>query len=142
MLKKIAASLLASLGLLSVHANSALAEPTANYVYHRTLYPSSCNIAIEEEVFGCNSAVIGGFRNGSANIKLCNRRECLILILTRGQLRNAADGEYFYVREIALQRGNYITRRWYASLTCAMNTRAMRCIGDLENGTAIAINIS
>lgn len=139
MLKKIAASLLTSIGLFSFNVNSALAERAVNFRYHRTLYPSTCNIAFGGEVYGCTSAVIGSFNDASANIKLCTSQDCLILILTPTQLVNAADGNYFYVRQMAWQRGNYITRDWDVSLTCSLNPEGLGCVGDLENGSAIAI---
>ncbi len=83
--------------------------------------------------------MIGGFNDASANIKLCSSRDCLILMLNPTQLVNAADGEYFSVRQMAWQRGNYITREWDVSLTCALNLQGMGCAGELENGSAIAI---
>ncbi len=139
MLKKIVASLLTSVGLLSFNLNSALAERAVNFKYYRTVYPSTCKMAFEGEVYGCNSAVIGGFNDASANIKLCSSRDCLILMLNPTQLVNAADGEYFSVRQMAWQRGNYITREWDVSLSCALNLQGMGCVGELENGSAIAI---
>lgn len=139
MLKKMVASLLTTVGIFSLNTNFVLAERAINYKYYRTLYPGTCNIAFGGDVYGCTSAVIGGFNDASANIKLCTLQDCLILILSPTQLINAADGESFYVRKMAWQRGNYITRQWDVSLTCGLSIQGMGCLGELVDGSAIAI---
>ncbi|WP_414575967.1 hypothetical protein [Anabaena sp. CCY 9402-a] len=141
MLKKMVASLLTSVGILSLNANSALAERPVDFRYYKTLYPSSCNIAIAGERYRCDYTVVGAFNDASANIKLCSTRDCLILILTPTQLANVADGNYFYIRQMAWQTGNSITRQWNVSLTCSSSADSMGCIGEVENGSAIAIYV-
>jgi hypothetical protein len=59
--------------------------------------------------------------------------------LSESDAESYSIGESFYVRQMAWQRGNYITRQWDVSLTCGLSTEGMGCIGELENGSAIAI---
>jgi hypothetical protein len=141
MLKKIVASLLTSVGLLSLNANPTLAKPAVNFAARETIYPSTCTIAIEGKKYTCDYTVMGAFNDGSANIKLCSRRYCFILILSPTQLANLADGEYFHVRQIAWQRGNSISDYLNVSMRCGFKSDAMRCRGEFENGSAIAIYI-
>lgn len=139
MLKKIVASLLTSVGLLSLNANPTLAKPAVNFAARETIYPSTCTIAIEGEKYTCDYTVMGAFNDASANIKLCSRRYCLILILSPTQLANLADGEDFHVRQIAWQRGHSIGDYLNVSMRCGFQSDAMGCIGEFENGSAIAI---
>ncbi|MEH1931673.1 hypothetical protein [Nostoc sp.] len=139
MLKKIVASLLTSVGLLSLNANPTLAIPAVNFAARETIYPSTCTIAIEGEKYTCDYTVMGAFNDASANIKLCSTRYCLILILSPTQLANLADGEDFHVRQITWQRGNSIGDYLNVSMRCGFKSDAMGCIGEFENGSAIAI---
>ncbi|BAY42118.1 hypothetical protein NIES2111_65140 (plasmid) [Nostoc sp. NIES-2111] len=141
MLKNMVASVLAAAGLLSLNSSPTLARPSVDFRYHQTYYPSTCTIGINGEKFTCDYTVLGAFNNGSANIKLCSRRYCLILILTRTQLINVADGEDFSVRRIALQRGNTITDEWKGYMECGFNSQAMGCVGKLTNGSNVAIYV-
>lgn len=141
MLKKMVASVLTSVGLLSLNASPTLAKPAVNYAAHETFYPSTCTIAIEGEKYTCDYTVMGAFNDASANLKLCSKRYCLILMLNSTQLANVADGENFYVRQMAWQRGNSIRDQWDVSMQCGFKSDAMGCIGELENGSAIAIYV-
>lgn len=141
MLKRMVASLLTSVGLLSLNANPTLARPAVNYKYHQTVYPSTCTIAFNGEKYTCDYTVVGAFNNASANLKLCSRRYCFILILSPTQLANLADGEGFYVRQIAMQSGSRIVDQWNVSMQCGFRSQAMGCLGEFENGSAIAIYV-
>ncbi|UKO98744.1 hypothetical protein [Nostoc sp. UHCC 0870] len=139
MLKRVVASLATSVGLLSLNVNAALAKPAVDFTYHKSFYPSSCNITINRELFSCNYGVIGAFNNGTGNLKLCTTTYCLILILNRTQLQNIANGNAFYINQIALQQGNRITNEWNMSMKCAINADALGCLGNLRNGSRVAI---
>jgi hypothetical protein len=139
MLKRVVASLVTSVGLLGMNASAALARPAIGFRHHETFYPSTCDIGINGQTFTCEYAVIGAFNNGSANFKLCSSRDCLILILTRAQLANLANGRNFSVRQIAWQSGNRITRQWNASMECGSRSQAVGCTGRLTNGSRVAI---
>ncbi|MDZ8091573.1 MAG: hypothetical protein RMZ42_06495 [Nostoc sp. DedQUE05] len=141
MLKRMVASLLASVGLLSLNAPATLAKPAVNFAAHETFYPSSCTIAIKGEKYGCDYTVMGAFSDASANLKLCSKRYCLILMLSPTQVANVADGEDFYVRQMAWQRGSTVSEQWDVSMQCGFKSDAMGCIGELENGSAIAIYV-
>jgi len=141
MLKRIVASLLTSFGLLSLNANATLARPAESFRYHQTFYPSTCTIAFDGQIYGCNYTVMGAFSNASANIKLCSTDYCLILLLNATELANVADGEDFSVRQIAWQRGNSITNQWDVSMQCGFKSDGMGCVGEFDNGSAIAIYV-
>ncbi|MEH1769846.1 hypothetical protein [Nostoc sp.] len=140
MFKRMITSLVTSVGLFSLNAHPVLAERAVDFIYSKTLYPSTCNIVIAGETYRCTSTVMGAFDNASANIKLCSSRYCLILILSYPQLVNASDGENFYVRQLAWQKGRYITDQWDVSLTCGLRS-GMGCIGKSEDGSPIAIYV-
>lgn len=142
MLKKIAASLLTSVGLFSFNTSAALAERAVNYDLYKTFYPSNCSLAVAGEKYNCNYMVIGGFYDASANIKLCSSQYCLILKLTPGQLRRVANGRDFYVSQMSWQRGNYIDYSWKTSVQCAFRSDEMGCMGKLANGRSIAIYVN
>lgn len=142
MLKKIAASLLTSVGLLSFNTSAALAERAVNYDLYKTFYPSNCSLAVAGEKYSCNYMVIGGYYDASANIKLCSSQYCLILKLTPGELRRVADGKDFYVSQMSWQRGNYIDNQWNTSMQCAFRSNEMGCVGKLPNGSPIAIYLN
>ncbi len=141
MLKKIVSSLVTSVGLLSLNANATLAAPADNFLYHKTLYPSSCNIVIDGEKYTCDYTVLGAFSDASANFKLCSTRYCLILMLTPTQLTNIAEGENFSVRKVTWQRGNTVGEELNVSMECGFKSDEMGCIGLFDNGSAIAIYI-
>lgn len=139
MFKRMVVSLLTSVGLLSLNASPTLAKPANNFRYHQTFYPSTCSIAIDGEKYGCDYTVMGAFSDASANLKLCSTRYCLILMLTPSQLANLGDGEDFYVSQIAWQRGNRVSDQWDVSMQCGFKSDAIGCMGEFENGSAIAI---
>ncbi len=139
MLKKITASVLTSVGLLTLNANPSLAENTVNFTNHQTLYPSTCAVVIEGEKYECDYAVMGAFDDASANIKLCSEDACIILMLSPYQLTNIANGEEFRVRQIALQKGNSIIAQWDVSMRCDSNATGMGCVGESDNGGEIAV---
>ncbi|NJO62093.1 MAG: hypothetical protein HC836_28835 [Richelia sp. RM2_1_2] len=139
MLKKITASLLTSVGLLTLNANPSLAERTIGFTAHQTLYPSTCAVLIEGERYECDYAVMGAFDDASANIKLCSEDACIILMLSPYQLVNIASGEEFRVRQIALQKGNSIIAQWNVSMYCGFNATGMGCIGESDDGGEIAV---
>ncbi|NMG06692.1 hypothetical protein [Brasilonema sp. UFV-L1] len=141
MLKRMVASVLTSVGLLSLNANPTLARPADYFAAHKTYYPSTCTIAFNGEKYTCDYTVVGAFNNATANLKLCSRRYCFILILSPTQLANVADGEGFYVRKIALQRGSRIINQWNVSMQCGFRSQAMGCLGEFRNGSAIAIYV-
>lgn len=139
MLKKITASVLTSVGLLTLNANPTLAENTVNFTNHQTLYPSTCAVVIEGERYECDYAVMGAFDDASANIKLCSEDACIILMLSPYQLANIASGEEFRVRQIALQEGNSVIARWNTSMRCDFTATGMGCVGESESGGEIAV---
>ncbi|WP_236142599.1 hypothetical protein [Nostoc sp. CMAA1605] len=142
MLKKLAASVLTSVGLLSLNASPTLARPAQDFRYHRSFNTTNCNIAINGERYTCDYGVMGAFSNASANLKLCSTRYCFILILSRAQLANVADGQDFYVNQVAFQQGNSIIDEWDASIRCGFSrSDGIGCLGELENGTRIAIYV-
>ena len=141
MLKRMVASVLTSVGLLSLNANATLARPAVNFAANQTFYPSNCTIAIEGEKYTCDYTVMGTFNDASANLKLCSTAYCLILVLSPTQVANVADGENFYVRQMAWQRGNTVSDQWDVSMQCGFKSDAMGCIGELENGNKVAIYI-
>lgn len=141
MLKRMVASLLTSVGLLSLNANATLATPAENFAAHETFYPSTCTIAIDGEKYGCDYTVMGAFSDASANLKLCSRRYCLILMLTPTQLANVADGENFSVRQIAWQKGSTVSEGLDVSMQCGFRLDAMGCVGEFDDGSAIAIYV-
>jgi hypothetical protein len=139
MLKKISASLLTFVGLLTLNPNPSLAENTVNFTNHQTLYPSTCAVVIEGERYECNYAVMGAFDDASANIKLCSDDACIILMLSPYQLANIANAEDFRVRQIALQKGNSIIAQWDVSMRCGSNATGMGCVGESDDGGEIAV---
>lgn len=141
MLKRVAASLVASVGLLGLNATATLAQPAIGFKHHETFYPSTCNIGINGKTFTCEYAVIGAFNNGTANFKLCDGNQCLILILTRAQLANLANGRNFAVNQIAWQSGNRITQQWNSSMQCGTRSQAVGCAGRLTNGSRVAVYV-
>lgn len=141
MLKKVVASVLTSIGLFSLTANTALAKPADTFTYGKTLYPSNCSVFIKGRNFNCNYMVMGAFRNATANIKLCSGASCLILILSRTQLMNVANGRDFYVRKMAWQTDKFIEREWYTSMRCGLRSDEMSCMGRLASGKSIAIYV-
>jgi hypothetical protein len=141
MLKRMVTSLITSVGILSINASPTLARPANNFKYHQTFYPSTCTIAIEGKKYGCDYTVMGAFSDASANLKLCSTRDCLILMLTPGQLANLGDGEDFYVSQIAWQRGNRVSDQWDVSMQCGFKSDAIECIGEFDNGSGIAIYV-
>lgn len=141
MLKRVATSLVASVALLGLNATATFAKPAVGFKSHETFYPSTCNIGINGKTFTCEYAVIGAFNNGSANFKLCDGSECLILILTRAQLANLANGRNFAVNQVAWQTGNRITQQWRSSMQCGSQSQAVGCRGQLTNGSRIAIYV-
>lgn len=141
MMKRIIASLLTSIGLLSLNAQTTLAERAIYYRYYRTFYPSVCKIAIADDKLTCNYVVIGAFDNRSVNMKLCSGRYCFILILPFSQLENVANYRDFYVDSVALQKGDFIIRRSDTSMRCGYTSNAIQCLGELENGDDVAIYV-
>gem|GEM_PF-1865223 len=142
MLKQLVASVLTSVGLLSLNISPTLAKPADDFRYHKTFYPTNCNIAINGEKYTCDYGVMGAFSNATANLKLCSTRYCFILVLSSAQLANVADGEDFYVRQVAFQRGSAIVDQWDASLRCGFSrSDGIGCLGELENGTEIVIYV-
>lgn len=142
MLKNIVASLVTSVGLLSLNVSPTLARPAQSFRYHKTFYPTSCNILVNGEKYTCDYAVMGAFNDATANIKLCSTSYCFILILSPTQLANVADGQDFYVRQIAIQKGSRILDQWGASLRCGFSSsNGIGCLGSLENNSQIAIYV-
>ncbi|MBE9213132.1 hypothetical protein IQ247_10680 [Plectonema cf. radiosum LEGE 06105] len=139
MLKKITASVLTSIGLLTLNASPSLAKNTVNFTNHQTLYPSTCGVVIEAEKYTCDYAVMGAFDDASANIKLCSDDACIILMLSPYQLGNIANEEDFRVRQIALQKGSSIIAQWNVSMYCGFNATGMGCIGESDDGGEIAV---
>jgi hypothetical protein len=141
MLKQIAAFALTSVSLLSLNVNTALANRAQAYSYRKTFYPSNCSVFLKGEKFDCNYLVLGAFNNGTGNIKLCSKADCLILMLSRNQLQNAGNGRNFYVGEMSWQRGNYIKAQLDTSMRCNLRNNEMSCIGEFQNGSSISMYV-
>ncbi|MBD2777467.1 hypothetical protein [Iningainema tapete] len=140
MLKKMVATVLASVGLLSLNANPTLAERAVNYSTYRKVYPSTCSIAIEGKRSTCDYVVFGAFNDATANIKLCSSSDCFVLMLTPSQLSRISNGQNFSVYNLAWQRGSSIVRRWDTSMQCGFSrTDGIGCVGELDNGNAITV---
>jgi hypothetical protein len=141
MLKRMVASLLTSVGLLSLNANPTLAKAADYFAAHKTFYPSTCTIGFQGEEYTCDYTVVGAFNDATANLKLCSTSYCFILILSPTQLAQVADGKDFYVRQIAMQKGNRIVTQGNVSMHCGFRSQAMGCLGELTNGSKIAIYV-
>ena len=141
MLKQIAAFALTSVSLLSLNVNTALASRAQAYSYRKTFYPSNCSVFLRGEKFNCNYLVIGAFNNGTGNIKLCSKSGCLILMLSRNQLKNAANSRNFYIRQLYWQRGGYIKSQWDTYMRCNLRNSEMSCIGEFKNGSSISMYV-
>lgn len=140
MLKKIISILtMTTVSLLVFHSN-VLAEKAKTYIYSDTLYPDTCNISTGSDYYKCDYVIVGIFASGSGNIKLCDQEDCLILILDSDEFKALANGEKFYVTEIAWQ--NIINKtpikRLSGSLYCTSTSTGLICFGSV-NGGAIAI---
>lgn len=139
MFKQTVATVLTSVGFLSLNISPSMAQTYDSYT---TISPSVCQIRLEGQTYNCNDIVMGAFRNGSSNIKLCDIRHCLILILSRGQLERVAQGKSFLVSEVAFQEGSSIVDSWAANMQCNFTqSQSIGCIGKLENRLPIAIYI-
>jgi len=141
MFKKIIASALTSVSLLTLSANTTLAQPPQRFIYRKTLYPSNCSVFIKGNKFTCNYVVMGAFSNASANIKLCSVDNCLILVLSAHQLMSGAKGRDFYIRRMAWQKSNSIDYSWRTSMQCGIRSNEMSCMGRLANGNSISIYV-
>ncbi|MBD2777459.1 hypothetical protein [Iningainema tapete] len=140
MLKRMVATVLASVGLLSLNANTTLAKPAVDFNYHKTYYPSTCSIAIEGEKYSCDYLVFGAFNNASMNMKFCSKQYCLILVVDASQVDRVANQQNFRVNRLAWQRGNSIVRQWDTTMRCGFSrTEGIGCVGELDNGNAIAV---
>ena len=141
MYKRITASILTAISLITMFPRTTLAERAVNYRYHKKFYPDTCIIKLQGEKYGCDYTVIGAFDDASANFKLCSELSCLILILSPTQLANIADEEDFSVRQIAWQKGNRIAATLDVSMKCGFRRQAMVCAGELDSGNEITIYV-
>ncbi|NJO63382.1 MAG: hypothetical protein HC836_35770 [Richelia sp. RM2_1_2] len=141
MLKQIAAFALTSVSLLSLNVSTVLAKPADTYSQHKTFYPSNCSVFLKGSKFDCNYVVIGAFDNGTGNIKLCSKVDCLILMLNRNQLQNAGNGKNFYIWQMSWQKGSYIEAEWDTSMRCNLQNNEMSCIGEFNNGSSISVYV-
>jgi hypothetical protein len=141
MLKQITAFALTSVSLLSLNVSTVLAKPTQTYSRYKSFYPSNCSVFLKGSKFDCNYVVIGAFDNGTGNIKLCSEAHCLILILNRNQLQNAANGKNFYIWQMSLQKGSYIEAEFDTSMRCNLRNSEMSCIGEFKNGSSIGVYV-
>ncbi len=141
MLKQIAAFALTSVSVLSLNVSTVLAKPTQTYNYRKTLYPSNCSIFLKGSKFNCNYLVLGAFNSGTGNIKLCSKVDCLVLMLSRNQFKNAANSKNFYIWQMSWQRGNYIKAQWDTYMRCNLRNSEMSCIGEFKNGSSISMYV-
>ena len=141
MLKQLATFALTSVSLLSLNVSTVLAKPAQTYSYRKTFYPSNCSIFLKGEKSNCNYVVLGAFNNGTGNIKLCSKAHCLILMLSRNQLKNAGKGRNFYIWQMSWQRGSYIKAEWDTSMRCNLRNSEMSCIGEFKNGSSISMYV-
>ncbi len=141
MLKRHLISLvMATISLLTLNPAKVLAERAEDYVNAKTFYPNTCNINLEGENYSCDTMVFGFFRNGSANLKLCdNSNTCFILIFSASQMRKFVNDEDFYADQVAIQEGDYIRKRLDGEIVCSGNTGAINCSGNLEDSIYISI---
>ncbi len=140
MLKRMVVSLLTSVGLLSLTAHPTLAKLANHFATHETVYPSTCSVAVDGERYTCDYVVVGAFNDATANIKLCSSQSCFILMLNRTQFSHVANGQDFSVYNLAWQRGRSIVHQWDTSMRCGFTrSDGLGCVGELEDGSAIAI---
>jgi hypothetical protein len=134
MLKKIVGSLLTSVSLLSMNVNPLLALP------YDKIEPSVCKIVMLDKQLGCNQVILRATPSGGGNFQLCSYPYCLNLILTKAQLRNAANGRDFLVYSIELEKENSIISKMTTTTACGFGENGgLACAGTFLDDSAFLL---
>lgn len=137
MFKKTATALLASVAAFFPNMTPASADTFTDYI---TLTPSICDIKVNRDVYQCDDIIMGALDDGTGNIKLCDYRHCVILIIHYSQWNKIANGRDFMVEEMAFQEGSSITDSVYIDMLCGFSrSDGLGCLGKLRNGLPITI---